>query len=80
MDVVGPKEIGAILNVTDEIGIHREAVRIPLGTDRDGRVTLDGRVVEIVAPARGDFDAWIAALEDRLRALDLSGVPKAESS
>lgn len=78
MNAVGPQEISSILNVTDGIGIHREAVRIPLGAEGDGRVTLDGRVVEIVAPAAGDFDAWIAALGDQIRALDLSGIRRVE--
>ncbi len=78
MDAVGPKEIGSILAVTDEIGIHREAVRIPLGTEGEGRVTLDGRVVEIVAPTQGSFEAWVATLGDRIATLDLSGVQRAE--
>ena len=78
MDAVGPKEINSILAVTDEIGIHREAVRIPLGTEGAGRVTLAGTVVEIVAPAQGDFEAWVTSLGDRIRSLDLSGVQKAE--
>ncbi len=79
MDAVGPKEIGSILAVTDAIGIHREAVQIPLGTEGEGRVTLDGRVVEIVAPTQGNFETWVATLGDRIRALDLSGVQKAEA-
>ena len=79
MDAVGPKEINSILAVTDEIGIHREAVRIPLGTEGEGRVSLDGSVVEIVAPAQGDLESWVTTLGDRIRALDLSGVRKAEA-
>ena len=62
MDAVGPKEIHSILAVTDEIGIHREAVQIPLGTEGAGRVTLAGTAVEIVAPAQGDFDTWVTTL------------------
>ena len=79
MDAVGPKEIHSILAVTDDIGIHREAVQIPLGTEEEGRVTLAGTVLEIVAPAHGDFDAWVTTLGDRIRALDLSGVQRAEA-
>ena len=78
MDAVGPKEIYRILAVTDEIGIHREAVQIPLGTEGVGQVTLAGTIVEIVAPAQGDFEAWVTGLGDRIRSLDLSGVQKAE--
>jgi hypothetical protein len=76
MDAVGPKEIGRILAVTDEIGLHREAVSIPLGTEGAGRVTLAGAHLEIVAPADGDFESWVGSLGDRIRALDLSGVQR----
>jgi hypothetical protein len=76
MDAVGPKEIGRILAITDEIGIHREAVQIPLGTAGTGQVTLDGTNLEIVAPAEGDFESWVSGLRDRIEKLDLSGVPK----
>jgi len=79
MDAVGPQEINRILAVTDEIGIHREAVLIPLGTERAGRVTLAGASLEIVAPAGEDFESWVTSLEERIRALDLSGVRKAEA-
>ena len=78
MDAVGPKEINRILTVTDAIGIHREAVRIPLGTEGEGRVTLAGTIVEIVAPTQGDFEAWVTDLGNRIQSLDLSGVQKAE--
>lgn len=74
MDAVGPKEISRILAVTDEIGIHREAVQIPLGTEGAGRVTLAGASLEIVAPAEGDFETWVTSLGERIRSLDLSGV------
>ncbi len=77
MDAVGPQDIHRIVAVTDEIGIHREAVRIPLGTEGVGQVTLAGTIVEIVAPAQGDFEAWVIGLGDRIRSLDLSGVQKA---
>ena len=33
MAAVGPKEINRIVAVQDEIGVHRDAVRIPLGTE-----------------------------------------------
>ncbi len=78
MNAVGPKEINRILAVTDEIGIHREAVQIPLGTEGVGQVTLAGTIVEIVAPAQRDFEAWVMGLGDWIRSLDLSGVKKAE--
>ncbi len=79
MDSVGPPEILRILAVTDAIGLHREAVVVPLGTEGAGsmRVTGSGRL-EITAP-EGGFDAWLAELPARVRSLDLSRVRRAGS-
>ena len=79
MDSVGPREIMLILSVTDALGLHREAVAIPLWTEAEGRlrVTGGGRL-EITAPACGDFEAWLAALPAALHKLDLSAVRRAE--
>lgn len=72
----GPAEVMRILAVTDALGIHREAVRVPLDNQGAGAVRLvrEGRMIEIVAPAEGDFDAWVAALPTQIRELDLSRV------
>ncbi len=74
VDSVGPPEILRILAVTDALGLHREAVSVPLWTEKEGKLEVRGGKLRITAPAEGDFEAWLAALPDRLRALDLSGV------
>ena len=79
MEAVGPKEIHRILEVTDSLHIHREAVRIPLETAGEGSVRGEGDVVQIVAPATSDFEEWIGGLISRLRNLDLSKVRKSDS-
>ncbi len=66
-----------ILAVTDSLGLHREAVAIPLGTRGKGELRLRGVRLEITAPAEGDFEAWLKALPETLRAMDLSAVRKA---
>lgn len=68
-----------ILAVTDALGIHRESVAVPLAARGAGglRLTPGGRL-EIVAPADTDFDAWLRALPERLRTLDLSTLRRSE--
>ena len=78
MDSVGPPEIMRILAVTDALGLHREAVSIPLWTKGKGEIRVRGAKLEITAPAEGDFDAWLTALPDTLRSTDLSTVRRAD--
>ena len=70
--------MGRILLVVDTLGIHREAVMIPLAPEGEGSVRIVGGKLEIHRPEDGDLDAWIAGLTDRIRALDLSSLKKAE--
>lgn len=74
MDSVGPPEILRILAVTDALGFHREAVKIPLWTKGKGEVLVKGQRLEISAPAEGDFESWLAALPGLLRSMDLSAI------
>jgi hypothetical protein len=68
LQVVGSREINRILEVTDRMGIHREAVVIPLAPRHPGRVRRrpDGKI-EIVVESEGDFEAWAAGLEAELQ-------------
>ena len=77
MDSVGPPEIMRILAVADALGIHREAVAVPLWTKGKGEIRLRGSKLEITAPAEGDFESWLAALPAQLRSMDLSAVRRA---
>ena len=77
MDSVGPPEIMRILAVTDALGFHREAVSVPLWTRGKGEIRTRGAKLEISAPAEGDFEAWLKALPDQLRSMDLSTVRRA---
>lgn len=71
MPHVEAAEIRRILAATDGVGIHREAVSIPLLRRDPGgvRVTPAGRL-EIVVPAQEDFESWLAGLPAALAALD----------
>ena len=64
------KEIERIFAVIDPMGISREAIVIPLGTEHPGRVSIlkDGKL-EIVVERDGEFEDWITRLEAQLRDL-----------
>jgi len=63
LDVVTMKEIDAIFAVTDALGIHREALVIPLGPATPGRVRkLPSGKLEIVVDAHIPIEAWVKEL------------------
>jgi hypothetical protein len=74
----GQTEILRILAVTDALGLHREAVVIPLWTRGAGGFRMRGPRLEITAPESG-FESWLASLPGALRAADLSAVRKADA-
>lgn len=68
LEAVTMQEIAKIFEVTDRLGIHREALVIPLAPRHPGRVRrLPNGKLEIVVEAQADFDAWVAGLEEELR-------------
>ncbi len=68
LEAVTMAEITRIFEVTDRMGIHREAVVIPLMPRQPGRVRrLPNGKLEIVVDR--EFDAWLPGLEEMLRAL-----------
>ena len=68
LDAVGMEEINKIFAVTDQMGIHRESLVIPLGTGK-GRVRklLNGKL-EIVVDAEVPIDEWLVGLPELIRA------------
>jgi len=62
------REIQRIFEVTDRLGIHREALVIPLAPRHPGRVRrMPNGKYEIVVEKDDDFEGWLAALEAELR-------------
>jgi hypothetical protein len=63
LEVVSMKEIDAIFEVTDALGIHREALTIPLGPASPGRVRklLNGKL-EITVEAERPLEQWLKEL------------------
>jgi hypothetical protein len=70
LEVVTQKEIAAIFAVTDAMGIHREALVIPLAPAASGRVrrTPAGKI-EITVAAEVPFDEWLRGLPARIEAV-----------
>jgi hypothetical protein len=63
LEVVTMKEIDAIFAVTDALGVHREALVIPLGPATPGRVRkLPSGKFEIVVDAHTPIDEWVKEL------------------
>lgn len=72
LKVVGMKEIEQIFTVIDRIGVHREAVVIPLKPANPGSVKrLANSKFEIVVDADVPLEDWLPELERRL--LELGG-------
>jgi hypothetical protein len=70
LEAVGIVEIEKIFSVTDRLGIHREALVIPLATRQPGRVRrMPNGKLEIVVDRGADFDAWLGGLEAEIRKL-----------
>jgi hypothetical protein len=63
LEVVTMKEIDAIFAVTDELGVHREELVIPLGPATPGRVRrLPSGKIEITVEAERPIDEWLTEL------------------
>ena len=63
LEVVTMKEIDAIFAVTDPLGIHREALVIPLGPASPGRVRkLPSGKLEITVEATRPLEEWLQEL------------------
>jgi hypothetical protein len=68
LEAVTLREIQAIFEVTDRLGIHREQLVIPLAPRHPGRVRrMPNGKLEIVVEKEGEFEAWVGTLEDEIR-------------
>jgi hypothetical protein len=62
------REIERIFAITDPMGIHREALMIPLGARHPGRVRkMPNGKIEIVVDSGVDFEVWLSGLEGEIR-------------
>jgi hypothetical protein len=69
LEAVTMKEIDAIFAVTDELGIHREMLVIPLGPATPGRVRrLPSGKLEITVDATRPIEEWVRELPSLIAA------------
>jgi hypothetical protein len=63
LKVVTMKEIDAIFEVTDGLGVHREMLVIPLGPASPGKVRrLPNGKLEITVDAQAPIEEWVKEL------------------
>ncbi len=63
LKVVTMKEIDAIFEVTDALGVHREMLVIPLGPASPGRVRrMPSGKLEIIVDAERPLEEWVKEL------------------
>ncbi len=68
LEVVTMREIEQIFAVTDALGIHREALVIPLGPASPGRVRrLPNGKLEITVDAEVPIEEWVKRLPELIR-------------
>jgi hypothetical protein len=62
------KEIYKIFEITDAMGLSREALVIPLGARHPGRVRrMPNGKIEILVDSEADFGEWLRGLEGEIR-------------
>ncbi|HEY6085514.1 MAG TPA: hypothetical protein VIU63_08970 [Nitrospira sp.] len=68
LQTVSFAHISRILELTDQLGLHREWVEIPLSPGSPGVVRrLANGKLEIIVDAEEPFDDWLESLEGRIR-------------
>jgi hypothetical protein len=65
--ILDPTLMGRILDLADAAGVSREAVRVPLVGDGEGRIARDANGIwEIVLPATGDLEEFLGRVASAL--------------
>ena len=73
LEVVTMKEIDAIFEVTDALGVHREMLVIPLGPASPGRVRrMPSGKLEIIVDAERPIEEWVKELPGLIAAAQRS--------
>lgn len=68
LDAVSFKQISRILELTDQLGLDREWVEIPLTPESPGAVRkLPNGKLEIVVDAVQPFEQWLATLDSQIK-------------
>ncbi len=78
-DIIGMREMGAIFSVTDELGVDRERISVPLEKEDPGAVRrLPTGEIEIVVPRTVAIEAWLGVLRAGLEELGFTATEREE--
>jgi hypothetical protein len=70
LTAVSFEQITRVLQLTDQLGISRELVEIPLSPSSPGTVQkLANGKLEIVVDSEVPFDEWLSLLEGKIKAV-----------
>ena len=70
LNIVTMKEIEAIFEITDRLGISREWIEIPLGPESPGIVRkLPSGKYEIIVDAEVPIEQWVSKMEGEIKKL-----------
>ena len=70
LKIVGMKEIFQVFAVTDDLGISREMVEIPLGPEHPGKVRkLPNGKYEIIIESADPLEEWIPKMKEAITRL-----------
>jgi hypothetical protein len=62
-EIIGMREMLAIFEVTDSLGIDRESISVPLEKEDPGSISLlDNGEIEIVVPISIPIESWVSHL------------------
>lgn len=66
--VIDMNDMAVIFSVTDELGIHRESVRVELGKEDPGSIAKDSAgLIEITVPESQTIEEFCGRLDSELR-------------
>ena len=69
-EIINMADMGAIFSVTDQMGIHRESVRVELTKEDPGSIgSAPGGIIEITVPESGSVQEFSQRLQSELEAL-----------
>ncbi len=69
-EIINMADMNAIFLVTDQMGIHRESVRVELAKEDPGSIgNGPGGIIEITVPETGPIQDFTARLHSELEAM-----------
>ena len=65
--IIDMKDMMSLYEITDQFGIDRELIEVPLEKDGDGAINiLDNNRLQVIIPSNISIDRWLTTLENTL--------------